>query len=62
MPNSSIMRALRVVRRWAFGEQEIALARERWAHYLTHGDPYYSPHLTQRGEDFSLNIEVNGAV
>ena len=46
----------------AFGEQEIALARERWAHYLTHGDPYYSPHLTQRGEDFSLNVEVNGAV
>ena len=46
----------------AFGERDIALARERWARYLTQGDPYYSPHLTRRGEDFSLNVETNGAV
>ena len=46
----------------AFGEHDIALARERWPQYLTQGDPYYSPHLTQRGEDFSLNVETNGAL
>ena len=46
----------------AFGEQEIALARERWAHYLRHGDPYYSPHLTRHSEDFSLNVETSGAI
>jgi len=41
---------------------EIALARERWAHYLRHGDPYYSPHLTRHSEDFSLNVETSGAI
>ena len=46
----------------AFGEHDIALARERWPQYLTHGDPYYSPHLTPRGEDFSLNVEASGAL
>ena len=46
----------------AFGEHDIALARERWPQHLTQGDPYYSPHLTQRGEDFSLNVETNGAL
>ena len=46
----------------AFGEHDIALARERWPQYLTQGDPYYSPHLTQRSEDFSLNVEARGAL
>ena len=46
----------------AFGEHDIALARERWPQYLAQGDPYYSPHLTRRGEDFSLNVETSGAI
>ncbi|MDH3317872.1 MAG: glycosyltransferase family 2 protein [Gammaproteobacteria bacterium] len=35
--------------------QEIDYMRSRWGNYL-HRDPYYSPHLSLKREDFSLSV------
>ncbi|MQA30638.1 MAG: glycosyltransferase [Luteitalea sp.] len=32
------------------------LLRERWRHVFEQGDPYYNPHLTLSGFDFSLRV------
>ena len=32
------------------------LLRERWKHVFDQGDPYYHPHLTLSGCDFSLRV------